>query len=50
MYSFFVENDLIFSHQSGFKQGDSCINQLLSIIHDIYQSLDQGYMKYVVCF
>ena len=43
MYSFFIENDLISSHQSGFKQGDSCINQLLSITHDIYQSLDQGY-------
>ena len=43
MYSFFTENDLISSNQSGFKQGDSCINQLLSITHDIYQSLDQGY-------
>ena len=43
MYSFFRENDLISSNQSGFKQGDSCINQLLSITHDIYQSLDQGY-------
>ena len=43
MYSVFIENDLISSNQSGFKQGDSCINQLLSITHDIYQSLDQGY-------
>ena len=43
MYSFFIENDLISSNQSGFKQGDSCINQLLSITHDIYQSLDQRY-------
>ena len=43
MDSFFIENDLISSNQSGFKQGDSCINQLLSITHDIYQSLDQGY-------
>ena len=43
MYSFFIENDLISSNQSGFKQGDSCINQLLSITHEIYQSLDQGY-------
>ena len=40
---FFIENDLISSNQSGFKPGDSCINQLLSITHDIYQSLDQGY-------
>ena len=43
MFSFFIENDLISSNQSDFKQGDSCINQLLSIRHDIYQSLDQGY-------
>ena len=43
MYSFFIENDLTSSNQSDFKQGDSCINQLLSITHDIYQSLDQGY-------
>ena len=40
---FFKENDLISSNQPGFKPGDSCINQLLSITHDIYQSLDQGY-------
>ena len=44
MYSFFIENNLISSNQSGFKQGDSCINQLLSITHDIYQSIDQGYV------
>ena len=43
MYSFFIENDLISANQSGFKQGDSCINQLLSITHEIYQFLDQGY-------
>ena len=43
MYSFFIENDLTSSNQSDFKQGDSCINQLLSITHYIYQSLDQGY-------
>ena len=35
MYSFFIENDLISSNQSGFKQGDSFINQFLSITHDI---------------
>ena len=43
MYSFFIENDSISSSQSGFKQGGSCINQLLSITHEIYQSLHQGY-------
>ena len=30
------ENDLISSNQSRFKQGDSCINQLLSKTHNIY--------------
>ena len=42
MYPFFIENDFISSNQSGFKQ-DYCINLLLSITHDIYQFLDQGY-------
>ena len=43
MFGFFIENDLISQHQSGFKPGDSCINQLLSITHEIYQSFDQGF-------
>ena len=43
MYSFFIENDLISSNQSGFKQEDSFINHLLPITYDICQSLDQGY-------
>ena len=41
MYSFFIENSLISSKQSGFKKEDFCINQLLSVTHDIYQSLNQ---------
>ena len=40
MFDFFSENELISHNQSGFKPGDSCINQLLDITHDIYQSLD----------
>ena len=35
MYELFTENDLISPNQSGFKSGDSCINQLLSITHEI---------------
>ena len=31
------------SSQSGFKPGDSCINQLLSITHDIYQYFDNHF-------
>ena len=33
---------MISDNQSGFKPGDSCINQLLSITHEIYQSLDDN--------
>ena len=29
MFKFFIEKKLISSNQSGFKPGDSCINQLL---------------------
>ena len=36
-------NNLISSHQSDFKGGDSCINQLLSITHEIYKSFDEGF-------
>ena len=32
----------ISSSQFDFKTGDSCINQLLSIIHEIYSSFDEG--------
>ena len=41
MFKFFIENKLISSSQSGFKPGDSCINQLLSITHEIYSSFDE---------
>ena len=43
MFGFFIENDPISQYQSGFKPGDSCINQLLSITHEIYQSFDEGF-------
>ena len=42
MFEFFIDNELISSNQSGFKPADSCINQLLCITHDIYQSFDDG--------
>ena len=40
--SFVIENKLISSSHSGFKQGDSCINQLLSITNEVYSSFDEG--------
>ena len=39
---FFTENNLISPNQSGFRPGDSCVNQLLAITHDIYKSFDEG--------
>ena len=42
LFGFFIENGLISQHQSDFKPGDSCINQLLPITHEIYQSFDEG--------
>ena len=42
MFGFFLDKDLISGNQSGFKPGDSCINQLLSITHNIYKSFDDG--------
>ena len=36
MLEFFIENKLISKNQSGFRPVDSCINQLLSITHEIY--------------
>ena len=43
MFGFFLDKGLISANQSGFKPGDSCINQLLSITHNIYKSFDDGY-------
>ena len=37
----FLINYLIFTNQSGFKPGDSCINQFLSITRGIRASLDE---------
>ena len=43
IFKFSIENDLILPNQSGFKAGDSCINKLLSIMHDIYKFFDCSY-------
>ena len=40
MFEIFIRNDLISQNQSGFKPDDSCINQLLTIIHEICKSFD----------
>ena len=33
-------NNLLNSNQSGFRPGDSCVNQLISITHDFYKGCD----------
>ena len=43
MFSFFLADNILAPHQSGFKPADSCINQLLSITHEIYSSFDDGF-------
>ena len=43
LFNFLYQNDLVSPAQSGFKPGDSCIDQLLSITHKIYHSMDEGY-------
>ena len=40
---FLLENNLVLPNQSGFKPGDSCINQLFSITHEIFQSSDEEF-------
>ena len=43
LFEFFIANELVSSNQSGFKPGDSCVNELLSITHEIYKSFDDRY-------
>ena len=40
MYPYLIDNNLIASHQSGFKGGDSRINQLFSITYEIHKGLE----------
>ena len=43
MFRFLIKNNLISSNQTGFKLGDSCIDQLLSITYEIYKSFVDGF-------
>ena len=42
LYNYFEENNLFNTCQSGFRKGDSCISQLLSITHDIFKGFDSN--------
>ena len=41
MFKHFLDNNLISSNRSGFKSGDSCINQLIAITHEIFKGFDE---------
>ena len=38
MFIFFQNEHLLNPNQSGFRPSNSCINQLLSITHEVFQS------------
>ena len=40
LYNHLMTNNLISKNQSGFRPGDSCTNQLLSLINDIHKAFD----------
>ena len=40
LYSHLVTNELLNQNQSGFRPGDSKVNQLLSITHTIFKAFD----------
>ena len=43
LFEYFIENDLISPNKSGCKPGDSYTNQLISIMHEIHQSFNDGF-------
>ena len=42
IFEYLEKNSLLCPNQSGFRPFDSCENQLLSIVHDIYANFDQN--------
>ena len=40
LFEYLKDNKLLNCNQSGFRSGDSCVHQLLSITHEIYKSFD----------
>ena len=48
IFEYLTANKTISDNQSGFKPGDSCVNQLLSITHELCHSLDNGFEVRVV--
>ena len=42
LYNYLVSNNLITKNQSGFRPGDSTVNQLLDLVNDIHMSFDKS--------
>ena len=42
LYKLVEEKSLFCFNQSGLRKTDSCVNQLLSIVHEIYESFDNS--------
>ena len=42
MFKHFLDSNLNPSNQTGFKPGNSCINQPIAITHDIFKGFDDG--------
>ena len=40
LFKFFEDNNFLSDRQSGFRNGDSCVSQLLAISHGIYKAFD----------
>ena len=41
MYDYFISLGLLTKYNSGFKKNDSTVNQLITLVHNIYKSLDE---------
>ena len=42
LYNFLLEINFFTSLQSGFRPGDSTVNQLILMVHTIYEALERG--------
>ena len=42
LYNYLSSNNILNSNQSGFRSGDSCINQLTAITHEIFKAFDSN--------
>ena len=41
LFEYLEKYKLLLPHQSGFRASDSCVDQLLSIVHNIYTAFDE---------